>query len=278
MAKKIVKEEEIKVPSKKLVVKEEMVVSLDENKNIIKKPIQVIVEEKTIDEEVEQKIVSNLSKPEKTASIDFDIDNSINDSFMEIEAEEMKDDDDIFTEPVVKENKNIINEVIIDKPKVVEVIKPTEVEIKPTEVEIKPTEVEIKPIEVVNKIKEEVKVVNNENKNIKSEEKEKKVSSDTKIIKDTASEPLKKTEVFHYNAPDKVRLIQDKPSVPLQAEGLSGKKLYESYLDRKFVMIYNGELLYDSEKSSYLPIFHNNYFELYSIKYSYRGLRIKIKE
>ena len=264
MAKKIVKEEEIKVPSKKLVVKEEMVVSLDENKNIIKKPIQVIVEEKTIDEEVEQKIVSNLSKPEKTASIDFDIDNSINDSFMEIEAEEMKDDDDIFTEPVVKENKNIINEVIIDKPKVVEVIKPTEVEIK--------------PIEVVNKIKEEVKVVNNENKNIKSEEKEKKVSSDTKIIKDTASEPLKKTEVFHYNAPDKVRLIQDKPSVPLQAEGLSGKKLYESYLDRKFVMIYNGELLYDSEKSSYLPIFHNNYFELYSIKYSYRGLRIKIKE
>lgn len=240
MAKKTVKEEEVKIPSKKTIVKEEMVISLDENKNIIKTPIQVIVEEKTIDDEIEQKIVNNSNKTVKTASIDFEIDNSISDSFMEIEAEVMKEDEDvIFTEPVIEENKNII-------------------------VEEKDEE---------TKVYEQPKVIEIKNKNIKTD--------DIKIIQDIPSTPLQKevtTEVFHYNASDKDKLLQDKPTVPLQAEGLTGKKLYESYLGKKYIMYYNGELFYDSEKSNYSPVFHNDYFELYSIRYSYRGLRIKIKE
>jgi hypothetical protein len=246
MAKKIVKEEEVKIPSKKIIVKEEFVNFLDENKNVIKTPIQVIVEEKTINEEVEQKIVTK-TKLENFTTIDFEIDNTLNNSFMEIEAEVMKedDDDDIFTEPVIKrkkENKNIINNNVEEKNELSEVIN-----------EEKPKDVQ--------------------NKNIKSE--------DVKIIQYTPSVPLQKeilTEVFHYNASDKEKLIQDKPSVPLQAEGLTGKKLYDSYLGKKYVMYYNGELLYDSEKSYYFPVFHNDFFELYSIKYSYRGLRIKIKD
>jgi hypothetical protein len=255
MAKKTVKEEEVKIPSKKTIVKEDMVISLDENKNIIKTPIQVIVKEKTVDEEIEQKIVNNSTKMKKVESIDFELDNSISDSFMEIEAEVMKDeDDDIFTE---NENKNIIDEI---KPIINNELQSNETNI----------------ISIFGDINEE-KIEQQEvikNKNIKT-------TTDDELLQDKPSTPLQEevlTEVFHYNASEKVKLIQDRPSVPLQAEGLTGKKLYESYLGKKYIMYYNGELFYDSEKSTYSPVFHNDFFELYSIRYSYRGLRIKIKE
>jgi NADH dehydrogenase/NADH:ubiquinone oxidoreductase subunit G len=230
MSKKTIKEEEVKIPSKKIVVKEKMVESLDENKNIIKTPIQVIIEEKTVEEEIEQKIIKNLVKKpieSKKANVEIEIDNGISDFIREIEAEVMIDDDDIFEE----QKKQIIEE----PDKIIETI-----------IDVTTTKLEI--------VEEKI-----ENENIKNE---------IDVV----------TEVYHYNSSKKDKLIIDKPSQPLQAEGLFGKKLYDSYIGKKIILFYNGKLLYDSEKSYYSPVFYDNYFELYSIKYSYHGLRIKIKE
>jgi hypothetical protein len=85
------------------------------------------------------------------------------------------------------------------------------------------------------------------------------------------------TEQYKYND-NTVNIIKDKPSTPLVLENYnSNKKQYESYLGKNFIIYYNGVELYDSSKSNAVITFEDDYFLLFSKKYSYMGFRIKLK-
>lgn len=116
------------------------------------------------------------------------------------------------------------------------------------------------------------------------------------------------TEQYQYNSDDNVRLIVDKPSVPLIKNDdikdvilpvvdinkncllsmkveknivvKSNKELYESFIkDLKYYSLsLNGDTIYDSsiDKSKDSPLkFENDFFILYGKKYSYNGLKIQ---
>lgn len=70
--------------------------------------------------------------------------------------------------------------------------------------------------------------------------------------------------------------IENKPKKIIK----SNKELYESYIKelKNFSLIINGEIIYDSRLNKFneIPIsFENDYFVLYSRKYSYNGLKIQ---
>ncbi len=99
-------------------------------------------------------------------------------------------------------------------------------------------------------------------------------------------------ESYQYKSEDDDQLIVDRPSEPLNKKEYSrmkhehmpitksNKELYESYIKelKNFSLSINGEIMYDSsiDKSKESPIkFENDYFILYSKKYSYNGLKIQ---
>lgn len=131
-----------------------------------------------------------------------------------------------------------------------------------------------------------------------------KTSNNVKKSTTKTTKKLEIVEKYTYKSDEKVELITDKPSNPLnkiKKEDKSSiknnevnidsmknvhdkiktnKELYESYIVdlKNFSLVVNGEVIYDSsiDKSKVSPVkFENDFFILYGRKYSYNGLRIQ---
>ena len=112
-------------------------------------------------------------------------------------------------------------------------------------------------------------------------------------IKKKSNKKNELTEQYKYVPEENEQLIIDRPSEPLtdfikgdinKSEKKviikSNKELYESFMKELvfFSLSLNGEVIYDSsiDKSKESPVkFENDYFVLYSKKYSYNGLKIQ---
>jgi hypothetical protein len=118
------------------------------------------------------------------------------------------------------------------------------------------------------------------------------INNGQEIKKKTYTKKDKMIESYQYKSEDDDQLIVDRPSEPLNKKESSrmkhehmqitksNKELYESYIKelKNFSLSINGEIMYDSsiDKSKESPIkFENDYFILYSKKYSYNGLKIQ---
>lgn len=257
--KKIKKETE-KEPTLKKQVKKETVDSLDKNKNIVKEEKYVLEEKKELEEKEKYKISDD--------DFEKDIDNSINDDVVEIEAEFMEDED----ESEVKKD---------EKPKPKSKTKQSKESENKSKTQTNKKTTSTKK----SKPKTTKKTTNTgDEKQTKKKAQTKNQKQDKKIEIDNKNNL---TEQYQYKKKGDEKLITDKPSVPLvmkkekpdykKVDYKTKKEYYERFLGKSFQIIYNGEMYYDSDLSDSQIKFEEDGFIVFGKKHSYKGIRIKNK-